>query len=241
MSSTVSRVLKFYFFSESIVIRGTVSTVLSLFLAQGCFAGTGPDCPGISKRLEAHGAVWDDLQPMRVGGVALCTAIFVSSLSAVELAQRFSAAPGIFDRVLSMPDQLVMSGVRKGWHWIAMIRTRDSVTSGYVSTMYTIGESGNITHSWLPPHVQSIFSHTENVDNRRIHQQGYQLRWPVEQVRAYIHAALTRQGWTHQPDADSVPGQSSWQRVRENLTILAFPDINATSLLVQHATQEASR
>lgn len=98
-----------------------------------------------------------------------------------------------------------------------------------------------IVHQWLPPHVHAIFSHTENADDRWVYQQGYQLDWPAEQVHAYIDAALTRQGWTHHPDTGSVPGQSSWQRVGEQLSVLAFPDISATSLFVQHAIQEVTR
>ena len=241
MACLAPHVGRLCFLSEPVVLSRTVSTVLCMLLAQSCFAGTRPDCPEISKQLGMHAAVWDDLQSMSVSGVALCAAVFSSSLSAVKLAQSFTAAPGLFDRVLNMPGQLVMSGVRKKWHWIAMIRTVDSGSAGYISTMYINNESGNLTYSWLPPYARPLFSHTESVNDQRVHQHGYQLSWPEGQVRAHINAALARQGWTPWAETGSVPGQSSWQRAGERLTILVSQSNVATSLLVQHATQEGTR
>lgn len=241
MSCLAPHVGRLCFLAEPVMLCRTAGTVLCMLLAQSCFAGTGPDCPEISKQLGMHDAVWDDLESMSVGGVALCAAAFSSSLSTVRLAQSFTATPGIFDRVLNMPGQLVMSGVRKKWHWIAMIRTVDSGSMGYVSTMYINNEPVSETYSWLPPYARTMFSHAENVNDQWIHQHGYQISWPEGKVHAHINTALTRQGWISQSATGTVRGQSSWQRAGERLTVLVSQGKFATSLLVQHATQEATQ
>lgn len=238
MCSSTFHVLQRFSHSAHAALRCTAIAVLSLFLAQSCFAGSGSDCPDISQQFAVSKVKWDRVQPMVVGGVALCSATFTSSLTVVEVGQRFSKVSGVFERVLSAPNQLVMSGVAKNLHWVAMIRKQRSGTFGYVSTMNTSDGLPTAPYPWLPPQAQLVFFHAEKVNNERTHQQGYQLAWSVEQVRTHITRALSRQGWIRRSGVSDVSGQSFWHRAGEHLSILAFQDTDGSLLLIQHVMQE---
>lgn len=220
------------------VVRGTVGVGLFLFLVQYCWAGPAPDCPDISKRLDSLGVVWDKAKPMVLNGVAVCATSFTSAQTAVETAQKFSTAYPVFERVLGMPDQLVMSGVNKDWHWVATIQLHHSGTAGFVSAMHTKTISEPLTDdSWLPLSASPVFSYTEEADGTRVHQRGYHFDWPLKKVRTEINTKLTRLGWARQSDTSGITGQSIWRRNNDQLSILIFSNATVTSLIAQHATK----
>lgn len=194
---------------------------------------TLPYFPDIEQHLESVAVDWGEPHHLFVGGVPISTLPFVSSHSAIDVASRFSSEASIFQRVLSMPGQLILSGVKDRWHWIAVLQDGNSGASGYVSAM-----SGNATATldppaWLLPGLSAGLSISNSGNDQAVVQHVHHLVGSHGAVRDRIKKRLSDLGWKRHSDSGDIPEQWHWHRNGERLSVMMLPHSGGTLVLTQ--------
>lgn len=121
-----------------------VAGVLSVANA---FAVPATEIPEITERLHFLNVQWGDTETIFLSGIGTRTVTFVSSMDGIDLARQLAGLSSVFDRLLTMPGQLVLSGIADTWHWIAVLRPVNPGTSGYVSVMRAVPDDLAVSDS----------------------------------------------------------------------------------------------
>lgn len=78
---------------------------------------------------------WQGIQSHQPNGITINVAMFNSDLSAVDTASLINKLHPVFQKVLTLPDRVVLSGMHKNLHWLADINAFDKGATGYVSSL----------------------------------------------------------------------------------------------------------
>lgn len=198
-----------------------------------------PALPDVIARLNSSDIVWGRADSMTAGGVPLDTVPFSSSLLPASLAESLSSPDGPFQRVLTTPGGVVLSGLEGSRHVIANIRRHASGSQGYLSAMYFDVDmdmsSSARRFSWLPHNAAPVFSHSEG--RGALLHEGYHVASPASALRHHVSIALRAQGWRYLDGHDVLDGIWRWHRRGEHLTLHAMPGSQGTTLFIQHERQ----
>lgn len=216
------------------MLRHTVSLALFALLYVDAHASTQIDSADIVKHFSSVDVVWDDLEAMSVGGVAMRMAGFSSSDSADVVAQKLTQASSVFDRVLTMPGHLVLSGIKKSWHWLALISVSASGSYGYVSALQSRSVSPIGSLPWMPQHFPALFVIRDAHDSQMLTQYAHQFPFSWVALRKSVEQRLLQQGWKHQAGVDAVSSPWKWRRAGEQLSIVMVPDKEGTIMYTHH-------
>lgn len=183
---------------------------------------------------------WQQHQAMQLSGMPSYAKSFASTLLAVEAAEILSGHTDIFQRVLTLRDKIILSGLRAGWHWLAEIESAPQGSRGYVSALYVQAPSTNPPGTdrdhlfqWLPANAARKFSLTSAARPHTVTQQIYSVALDPDELLAYIERGLHQEGWTRE-QAFATRGSSAWRR--GNARLMLFPQVSAagTTLFVHH-------
>lgn len=223
---------------------------LLAFSASDSFASQRADYSNISAQFKTQDVVWDDAQSLLLGGVQMHTASFKSSLQADDVARQLSDSSNMFNRILTMPGQLVLSGMNGHWHWLAVIRVNVSGADGYVSAMQAATVEHSLSFPWALGHTPAMFSSDHVTDGGSVAQRVHRLSMSLHASRAQLMEQLTQHGWKRQTD----PGDpdrfyhprdqnwaSHWRRANEQVFVMAITHDNASLIFTQHMTGGARR
>lgn len=192
-----------------------------------------PRFPQIKHQIETEAVTWGDLQNMIIGGVPVSTLPFVSPYPAVDVASRFSSDKAIFQRVLSMPGQLILSGLKDEWHWIAVLNEDASGSSGYVSAMSSAPTTTNLLPPWMPP-GSSVAPSVSNSDGEQaVVQHVHHISGTPDAVRDRLATWLSKQGWKTRSESGDIRGIQQWHRQGEELVVLLHPSRGGTVMFTQ--------
>lgn len=196
-------------------------TLLFVFAAQAR-ALPASVFPDIAHGLNSTEVDWGDVYSMELAGVPIRTSVFTSLHPVADIAQKFSKTSGLFDRVLTSPGQVVMSGINDGWHWLAALRNKADGAAGYVSVMRVMPTLPADTPLLLPVGARRVSSFKDDAGDNTVVQHVHQVAWSPDVFRNRTQEHLIRQGW----EADTSPGnpgsQWHWQRNGERLAILTL-------------------
>lgn len=78
---------------------------------------------------------WQNTQNLQPNGVAINVAMFNSNLSPIDTANIINKQHPVFQKVLTLPNRVVLSGVYENHHWLADINTYKDGATGYVSSL----------------------------------------------------------------------------------------------------------
>lgn len=89
------------------------------------------------KRIQAadKNIYWQNTQSIKPNGVDINLAMFSSSLSPIDTASIINKQHPVFQKVLTMPNRVVLSGVYENHHWLADINSYKNGATGYVSSL----------------------------------------------------------------------------------------------------------
>lgn len=213
-----------------------VFLTLLLSPAAEAYAPMKIDTADIVRHFKAVGVDWDDDETMNVGGVVLRTAGFRSTDSVNSLARKFTKASTVFDRVLTMPGHLVLSGLKGNLHWLALLSVSPSGTHGYVSALQTRSVSPIASPPWALQHSPALFSFSD-VQNGQTFTQ-YVHRFPLTEsaLRTGVKRRLVQQGWKPQVEHD-FDNRWQWRRSGEQLLIVTAPDKDGTVMFTSRTAQ----
>lgn len=192
--------------------------------------------PAIEPRFETGSLSWGQRQNMLVGGVPVSTLSFVSPHSAIDLASRLSNKSAVFQRVLTMPGQLILSGIKDQWHWIAVLSDDASGSSGYVSAMSATVITPPESSALIPAGLSLAFSAAGTGNGPAIGQHVHQLPGAPDVIRDRIASRLAGMGWHRISDVADLPGQWQWYRKGEKLSMLINQHGAGSLVLTQHYT-----
>jgi hypothetical protein len=191
--------------------------------------------------LEAPGFSWDRVQSMELAGVPVHLRPFNSQSTAHAAAKALVDHTSLFERVLTVKDKVLLSGLDAHWHWLAEINVTSTGSAGYVSAMQIVADGTHLAMSapqhdasWLPKNAQRRFSQRTSVDNRILTQQLYSTAYSAGELTSYLRRKLRDSGWKKDPDFAAVPGATVWQRKHLRLTLLPIAQLEGSSLFVQY-------
>lgn len=81
---------------------------------------------------------WQGMQNHSPNGVSINVAMFNSQLNLLNTAQLISHQHPIFQKVLTLPNRVVLTGIYKNQHWLADINTYKNGVTGYVSSLKSL-------------------------------------------------------------------------------------------------------
>lgn len=213
-----------------------VSRVLCM-LVLGAFPTVGHayaqhEFPEADRYFGSVGVDWDEAQAMVVDGVPLRITTFGSPRPALEVASLFSSGNTVFQRVLTMPGQLILSGLKDSWHWIAVLRDEGSGTRGYVSAMSSKVAAPEFP-AWLQSADHTFFSISNTASDQASVQYVHQVSGSLENVQARIEGRLESMGWKRHSDPGRVGRNSQWSKDTEQLSIMLLPYAGGTLVSTQ--------
>lgn len=178
---------------------------------------------------------WAGIQTVFMGGVKTHTAAFTSFTAVSDVAHALTGKLSVFDRVLVAPGQLVLSGLRDGWHWLAVILPDTKNVHGYVSAMQT-GQGFRTPGSAVLFSRSPVLSFFHDVvDGDKVTQYVQEVRVSPDILAGLANQQLASQGWVQQGRQDTSTGPWQWRRPGENLHVLAFKGSTGTTrIFSQH-------
>lgn len=220
-----------------LLMHSRVALAVICVLALAGWPRSGPwasvPFPHIKQQFRIEAVSWAEPQNMIIGGVPISTLPFVSPHSAVDVAARFSSEQAIFQRVLSTPGQLILSGVKDDWHWIAVLSDDASGSSGYVSAMSSTPIAMGAPPVWLPPGLSVALSVSNADDDQTVVHHVHHLSEAPSAVGPRLASWLADQGWKAQYDPGDIPGRQQWYRSGENLFVLMHSHLGGTVMFTQ--------
>lgn len=244
MFALLARAISFYKnLARLLCLSGLLSTVT---LTE---AGANVFYPNIEGRFSSSDLTWTKMQPMTVRGVPISVARFSSRRSSVGIAELFSEHD-VFQRVLTLPGKVVLSGLEDDWHWLAAIDDHKTGSKGYVSIMRTgfmprntelATRPGSAFESWIPPHAASVFNHDIADENESVSLRTYSIALPLAAIGTQLLVNLTKQGWGLLDHSSLSTGPWHWRRQHERLSIYATALAETdTSVFIQYVRQRDS-
>lgn len=191
-------------------------------------------------RFDVQGLDWGPAFDQSLHGVAIRTAMFQSSLDALSVADRLTRpAVSIFDRVLFAREQLVLSGLEGGWHWMAVISRHPDGAYGYVSRLDSrpptsppvSRDAGMIS---AVPGASSLFRLVDHDESTRSVHQVYRFAGRDQGIRQSVLRHLKRQGWHHSPTSGDDPDHWQGQRAGDHLSVMFVPRKSGQLVTVRH-------
>lgn len=183
---------------------------------------------------------WDAHQFVQLSGIPSYVTSFASESPVLETAQTLAAHTDIFQRVLTLENTVVLSGLEPQWHWLAEISAAPTGSHGYVSALYVDPVDGVAadTHtdglvSWLPSHAHKQFSLRSVERSQTVTQQVYSIALDPDQLFGYVGQRLRSQGWAREP-ALTAEGSSAWRRQGARLMLFSRAGAAGTSLFVHY-------
>ena len=192
------------------------------------------DSTDIVKRFRSVDVLWDDVEAMSVGGVVMRMAGFRSSNAADVVAQKFTQATTVFDRVLTMPGHLVLSGVKESWHWLALISVSSTGSYGYVSTLQSRSVSPIGSLPWMSQHFPALYATRGAKDRQILTQYAHRFPFSHAALRKNVEQQLLQQGWKRQAGIDAVGSPWEWHQSGQQLSIVTVPDKEGTVMFTHH-------
>lgn len=216
------------------ILRHTVSLVLLVSPFIDAHASMQLDSTDIVQQFNSVDVVWGNVETMNVGGVAMRMAGFSSSNAADVVAQKLTKATTVFDRVLTMPGHLVLSGIKDSWHWLALISVSSSGSYGYVSALQSRSVSPIGSLPWMPQHFPALLSIRDAQDSQVLTQYAHRFPFSEAVLRKSVEQRLLLQGWKRQPGIDAVGSPWKWRQSGEQLSIVTAPDKSGTIMFTHH-------
>ncbi len=188
---------------------------------------SGDAWPAVRAALEVAGVRWLDTHDGSANGVVFRTALFVSEHDAVALAAQLSRITGpLFSRLLTLPGQLVLSGVSPDGHWLASISPGPDGSRGYVSLLdmrATTTRGSNGADAAILAGTAPIFSFEDHAGRQRVRHQVYNIAGHSDGVKSDVLRRLRKLGWVRD-DMPSTDGMGwSAQRGGQQLSIAFAP------------------
>ena len=174
------------------------------------------------------GVQWSEAHEQEHNGVTLHYANFESELSVIALASQFSqATPKVFHRLLTLPQQVIMSGIGKtGEHWLAVIHAVGKGSTGYLSSMRppTQELDQSLVQSpaswWQPQGLTPVLTHTSPPPSPERYQQLFALPHCTVRAQHNIRKQLETQGWKMTPNMMFSEPIQVWQRQRHQIMLI---------------------
>ncbi|WP_102074349.1 hypothetical protein [Pollutimonas subterranea] len=183
---------------------------------------------------------WERYQAMQLSGMPSYVKSFASDLPAVESARTLAAHTDIFQRVLTLKNKIVLSGLQPGWHWLAEIEPAPPGSRGYVSALHVEAAGSNTADTgivgsfrWLPPSATRKFSLKSDAKPHTVTQQVYSIALDPDELFAYVERGLRGEGWASEP-ALTARGSSAWRRGDARLMLFPQASMAGTSLFVHY-------
>jgi hypothetical protein len=212
------------------------------FVCHGtCASAVGPDA--LAARLAAlqvPGVSWQAQHYIDMSGVPIHVRPFFSTLDATRLARSLASQTGQFQRLITLADTLLLSGLHADAHWLAKIDVSDAGASGYVSVLAVDatpparGGQALDVQAWLPANAAALYRHRSASNGRTLEQYFYSVTDTPPVSMAYVRQQLRRQGWRHDPSFAGIGGGEAWSRKGSRLTVLASAQPRGSALYIQH-------
>lgn len=215
--------LRSMLFAGAVLIPGSCAFAMS--------RSSPPDLPDIGQQLASVAVNWQDPHSMVLGGTPLSARAFASGRPALEVASEFSSVGSVFQRVLTMPGQLILSGMKEQWHWIAVLKDHGSGTQGYVSVMSARPDATPDHPAWMLPEMPRGISISHAAVDQSVGQRVFHFAGSRASVRDQLEKRLALRGWKHQPGPGDIGAH--WHRDGEQLTVMMFPYSGGTLVLTQ--------
>jgi hypothetical protein len=191
--------------------------------------------------LAVQGLRWEPMQSMSLSGVPAHLKPFVSDNAAVSVALSLSTHSDLFQRVLTTPGTIVLSGLQADWHWLAQVDTLAKGAKGYVSAMRvapalaSAGPAGaEPGFPWLPRQAQRRFAYRSNMTSPIVSQHVYSIALPIQALTAYVRRQLRAEGWKAEPAIAGASAYSAWHRQTSRLMLFAQAGSVGTDLYVHY-------
>jgi hypothetical protein len=190
--------------------------------------------------LQAPHIHWGEQQSIEMSGTPLHVRPFSSRLAATEVARSLATESRPFQRVTTLGDTLMLSGMQADAHWLAKIDVSATGSSGYVSVLPSASAGSAHSrqdlalHGWLPDGAVQLSQHRSVSKGRTLAQYVYTLGNSSDVSMAYVRQQLRRRGWKHDASFAGIGNVSAWRREGSDLTIFASPQAQGSALYIQH-------
>jgi hypothetical protein len=191
--------------------------------------------------LVVHGLRWEPMQTMLLSGVPAYLRPFSSGNAAVPVARSLAANTDLFQRMLTIPGTIVLSGLQADWHWLARVDVLAEGAKGYVSAMHISPawpgadqEGDKPGFTWLPAQAQRRFVYRSGMASPTVAQHIYSIALPVQALTAYLRRQLRVEGWEAEPTVAVMPGYSAWRRQTSRLMLFTQAGAAGTDLYIHH-------
>ncbi len=230
---------------NGLLSRRSATTVGALLIST-CMANTvAADVLDRSMAITKKHIAWHEPSQMQANGVPVRFATFQSSSSAGRVAQILSRRLDLFQRVLTLPGQIVLSGIKEDWHWVAMVSTERSRAFGHVSGMALLPEPASGANSatpevpgWIPGQARPLIDHVIKDDAVSVRHQTYLINMRPQQTMGHLTNRLQQAGWTPEQNTDlHGPSFLRWKKGRQSLLLSWSAYKNDTLLVAQLGVQ----
>ncbi|MGB6104589.1 MAG: hypothetical protein WBF88_12180 [Pusillimonas sp.] len=192
--------------------------------------------------LDVPGFEWGPQQTMELSGVPIYVKHFVSDIPVLRAAHALALRSGLFERVLTLNNKVVLSGLDSNWHWLAEIDAIASGSSGYVSALH-VGAMDNTdrqdpvepSFAWLPRQAKRQFDHRNTIAGRQVVQQIYSVALPVQALASYMQSRLHAAGWVPELQLSGIAHSTAWGLDGARLMLFPMQVASGTSLYVHYA------
>lgn len=189
----------------------------------------------------APGVDWEAVQEMSLSAVPVRVRPFSSQRAPVEVASALALHGEFFQRILTAPGAIVLSGVQDDWHWLAQVNATNPGTRGFVSALKfdksapALGDGLSDPHlRWLPPQSSPQFGHRTDTKDGPVDQSIYIVGASPDAVMGYVRRSLRAEGWLPEPLLANRDSYGAWRRENAKLTLLARASGQSSVLYVQH-------
>jgi hypothetical protein len=220
--------------------RRVIVGLLLSFMSINALAGQTYTLATRLAALHVPNVSWQEQQSVDMSGIAVHVRPFSSSLDAIQLARSLASETGRFQRLTTLADTLLLSGLQTDAHWIAKIDVSTTGSSGYVSVLAS-GAASSVhagpsldVHAWLPVDAAALYRHRSTANGRSLSQYIYSVGDSAAASMAYVRQQLRRQGWKDDPAFAGVGSGSAWSRKGSTLAVFASARPQGTALYIQH-------
>lgn len=193
-------------------------------------------------KMDSSSFRWLETQAVLLRGVPAYWREFTSQTPAFQAAKSMAQYADRFQRVITLKDNILLSGVRSDWHWVAQIQSAPGGSRGRVS-MLRVNEQelqassqspGNSHFPWLAHNARLDFSQESVAGGRRMTQQLYGASLPVGQITAYVQQNLRSTGWRLEPQIANSAGPDVWRRNASRLLVVSLPLGRGSAVFLNH-------
>jgi|GEM_PF-7105952 len=177
---------------------------------------------------QLQGVQWDNAQQQEHNGITIRYANFEANMPVMALGSRFSqAAPGVFQRLLTLPRQVILSGIATdGEHWLAVIHQWGQGATGYLSVMSAGRQNTrqspavSVGNWWQPRGIKPVLAQSSNVLSSPRYQQLFRLPHCTGRSYRDVSKQLETRGWHMLTDLSHTPAIQVWQRHAHQVTLI---------------------